>query len=177
MAAYPTCRGYIISCTRGPGFLAVEWFGFFPLHSPYLSSRQQVVSRSQSSSVSTVELTNGRRRGGGRTLKAAGAKSYDGEKASSSIILSGHTVVCFTSSCLLPACFYFRIVMCTFAYLPFLSVCCMSVYLSLVSFLSARLSYLHASCLPACLFSVCSPFSLLHVCLLVSFLSACLLFL
>ncbi len=40
---------------RIPGFLAVVWFGSFPLPSP-LPSRQQVVSLSQSSCVSTVEL-------------------------------------------------------------------------------------------------------------------------
>ncbi len=132
----------------GPGFLAVEWFGFFPLHSPYLSSRQQVVSLSQSSSVSPVELTNDRRRGGGRTLKSAGAKSYDGEKASSSIILSGHKVVCFTSSCLLPAFFYFRIVMLC-ALLP---PACMMHLCMLVCMSFILLAYFLAVCPPVSLF-------------------------
>jgi len=45
---------------RGPGFLAVVWFNPLPL------SRQQVVSLSQSSCVSPVELTKGRGRAWGR---------------------------------------------------------------------------------------------------------------
>ncbi len=57
---------------RGPGFIAVIWFGFFP--TPYTLSRQQVVYLSHSSCVSPVE-------GEGR----GEAKSYDGEKAWSSI--------------------------------------------------------------------------------------------
>jgi hypothetical protein len=55
---------------RGPGFLAVVLFGSSPC-TPF------VVSLSQSSCVSPVELTNGR---GGR-----GAKTYDDEKAWPSI--------------------------------------------------------------------------------------------
>ncbi len=44
---------------RGPGFLSVEWFGSSP--APFFPhSRQQVVSLSQSSCVSPVELTDGR---------------------------------------------------------------------------------------------------------------------
>jgi hypothetical protein len=59
-------------------------------HLPAPISRLQVVSLSQSSYVSPVELTNGR---GGRS--EGGAKSYDHEKAWSSIyypILSGKNV-------------------------------------------------------------------------------------
>ncbi len=47
--------------------------------------RQQVVSLSQSSSVSQVELTDGRR--GEGVLGGEGAKSYDREKVWSSIII------------------------------------------------------------------------------------------
>jgi len=57
---------------RGPGFLAIVSFGSFP---PPLSP-QQVVSLSQSSWVSLVELTDGRQGVGG----GEGAKSYDREK-------------------------------------------------------------------------------------------------
>jgi hypothetical protein len=60
---------------RGPGFLAVVLFSSYPL------SGQQVVSLSQSTCVSPVQLTNGIRgeEGGKR------AESYDDEKAWSSI--------------------------------------------------------------------------------------------
>jgi hypothetical protein len=61
---------------RVPGFLAIAWFGSFPL-----LSRQ--LSLSQSSCVPTVEFTDGRERGRG---EGEGAKSYDGEKAWSSVI-------------------------------------------------------------------------------------------
>jgi hypothetical protein len=45
---------------RGPGFLAVVWFGSSPtLFAPSPSSRQ-LVSLSQSSRVSPVKLTDGR---------------------------------------------------------------------------------------------------------------------
>ncbi len=51
---------------RGPGFLAVVWFDSSPTPSPL--SRQQVVSLSQSSCVSPIELTDGRGgRGWGRS--------------------------------------------------------------------------------------------------------------
>jgi hypothetical protein len=53
-------REYLLSY-RGTGFLAVVWFSSFLLPPPPLS-RQQVVSLSQSSCVSPVELTH---RGGG----------------------------------------------------------------------------------------------------------------
>jgi hypothetical protein len=52
---------------RGPGFLAVIWFGSSSTPSPH--TRQQVVFLSQSYYVLPTE-------GGG-----VGAKSYDGEKA------------------------------------------------------------------------------------------------
>jgi hypothetical protein len=42
---------------RGPGFLAVVWFGSSTMHP---LSRQKFVSLSQSSCVSPVELTDGR---------------------------------------------------------------------------------------------------------------------
>jgi hypothetical protein len=61
-----------------------------PLPSPLF--RQQVVSLSQSSSVSPVELSDGREGGRGR-----GAKSYDREKAWPSINHSIH------SACVSPA--------------------------------------------------------------------------
>ncbi len=64
-------------------------FGLSPTPPPL--SRQQVVSLSQSSCVSPVEHTSGRG-GEGR----AGAKSYEGENAWSSInqlILSGATLL------------------------------------------------------------------------------------
>jgi hypothetical protein len=61
---------------RGPGYLAVIWFG----SSLSLLSRQQVTSLSQSSYVSPFELTDGREGGAGR-----GAESYFREKAWSSI--------------------------------------------------------------------------------------------
>ncbi len=73
---------------RLPGFLAVVWFGSSPHPVPLF--HQQVVSLSQSSCVSPVELTDGR----GRGMVGGWAKSYDGEKAWSSInqlILSGDT--------------------------------------------------------------------------------------
>ncbi len=58
---------------RGPSFLAVVWFGSLHTHAPpYSYSRQQIASLSQSSCVSSVELTNGRGGRGGR-----GAQSYD----------------------------------------------------------------------------------------------------
>jgi hypothetical protein len=60
---------------------------------PHSLSRQQVVCLSQSSCVSVVELTNGRR--GGKEL--GGAKSHDGEKARLSInhsILTGRERDC-----------------------------------------------------------------------------------
>jgi hypothetical protein len=67
---------------------SIEWFiddhAFSPLYGlapPPLLFSWQVVSRSQSSCVSPVELTDGRgERGGG-----GGAKSYEGEKAWSSL--------------------------------------------------------------------------------------------
>jgi hypothetical protein len=60
---------------RGPGFLEVVGFGSSPTISPL--SRQHVVSLSQSSWLSPVELTDGRAgEGGGR-----GAKSYDHDNA------------------------------------------------------------------------------------------------
>ncbi len=46
---------------RGPGFLAVIWFGSTP--TPFPLSHQQVATLSQSSCVSLIELTDGR---GGR---------------------------------------------------------------------------------------------------------------
>jgi hypothetical protein len=46
-----------IEIYRGPGFLAVVWFCPTPTHLP--PSRQQVVTLSQSSCVSPVELTDG----------------------------------------------------------------------------------------------------------------------
>jgi hypothetical protein len=58
-------------------------------------SRQQVVSPSQSSYVSLVKLTDCR--GGGEG--GVGAKSYDGEKAWSSMnhsMLGDHTHLCFS---------------------------------------------------------------------------------
>jgi hypothetical protein len=64
---------------RGTGFLAVLLFGSSrTLFSP---SRQQAVSLSQSSCVSPVELTDGRKAGKG----VGGAKSYDREKVWPSI--------------------------------------------------------------------------------------------
>ncbi len=50
---------------RGPGFLAVAWFGSSPTPSPPFPS-DIVVSLSQSSSVSPFELSDGRGRGGRR---------------------------------------------------------------------------------------------------------------
>ncbi len=79
---------------RGPGFHAILWFGSSSTPSP-LSSKQ-IVSLSQSSCVSPVELT-GR---WGKGWYGGGAKSYDIEKAWSLInhpILSaeyGHTGYC-----------------------------------------------------------------------------------
>ncbi len=79
---------------RGPGFHAILWFGSSSTPSP-LSSKQ-IVSLSQSSCVSPVELTG--RWGKGRY--GGGAKSCDSEKAWSLInhpILSaeyGHTWYC-----------------------------------------------------------------------------------
>ncbi len=68
---------------RGPGFIAVVWFGSSPNPSPSRPRPPSVsclVSLSQSSCISPVELTDGRGgRGGG------GAKSNDDEKAWSPI--------------------------------------------------------------------------------------------
>jgi hypothetical protein len=72
-----TVREYLM-IYKGAGFLAFVVFG----SSPILLSRQQVVSLSQSSCASPVELTDGRRGGGGGW---GGAKSYDGEQAWSSV--------------------------------------------------------------------------------------------
>jgi hypothetical protein len=64
---------------REPGFLVVVCFGSSPTPLPH--SRQQVVYLSQSSFVSQVEsiLT------GDGGWSGGGAKSYDGEKAFSSV--------------------------------------------------------------------------------------------
>jgi hypothetical protein len=53
---------------RGPGFLSRRMIWLLPHPSPL--SRQQVVSLSQSSCVSPIQLTDGREGG-------EGAKSYD----------------------------------------------------------------------------------------------------
>ncbi len=45
---------------RGPGFLAVVWFGSFPTTSPPPHFHQQTVSISQSSCASPQELSDGR---------------------------------------------------------------------------------------------------------------------
>ncbi len=63
-------------CIEGQAFSLVEWFGSYP--TPSVPLRQQIVSPSQSSSVSLVEFTDGRGRGRVR------AKLCDGEKAWSS---------------------------------------------------------------------------------------------
>ncbi len=64
----------MIYCHRGPGFLAVVWFGSSPILSPPLS-RQQVVFLAQSSCVSPVEpvLT-------GKGDMGGGVKLYNREK-------------------------------------------------------------------------------------------------
>ncbi len=76
---------------RGPGFLAVvHIIRLLAMHPSFPPSLQQVVSLSQSSCVSPVELTGGK---GGR-----GAKSYDGEKTrpsiNNSIISAEHWLNC-----------------------------------------------------------------------------------
>ncbi len=79
----PTQR--ILTDYRGPGFFAVLCFGSYPL------SHQQVVSLSQSSCVSPVDLRVG-----------GGAESNNGEKAWSFInhsILSGRTWICNSHAC------------------------------------------------------------------------------
>ncbi len=50
---------------RGPGFLIVVWFGFSPHPLPSVSC----LFYTRSSSVSTVELTNGRRRGRSQIIR------------------------------------------------------------------------------------------------------------
>ncbi len=74
------CREYLMYY-RVPGLFAIVCFGSYPL------SRQQVVSLPQPSRVSPVELTDRR----GRIQVGVGAKSYDGEKAWSSI---NHALLC-----------------------------------------------------------------------------------
>jgi hypothetical protein len=64
---------------RGPGFLADVWFGSSSIPSSLYS--QQVVSLSQSSFASPVDLTDGREGGG----DGGGAKSSDGETVWSSL--------------------------------------------------------------------------------------------
>ncbi len=62
---------------RRPGFLAIVWFGSSPI--PFPLSRQQVVSLSHTSCASSVHRAFWREGGGGVV------KSYDKEKAWSSI--------------------------------------------------------------------------------------------
>jgi hypothetical protein len=69
---------------RGRSFLDVVLFGFSPIPSPLF--REQVVSLSQSSCVSHVELTDGRGWwGGGGAGLGEEPKSYDSEKGWSSL--------------------------------------------------------------------------------------------
>ncbi len=70
---------------RRPSVLAVVWFGSSP--TPFPLSHQLVISLSQSSCVSPVELIDG---GGGGGGGGRGTKSYDREKAWPSII---HTIL------------------------------------------------------------------------------------
>ncbi len=58
---HPLAREYWMIC-RGPGFLAVIWFGSTPIPPP---SHQQVISLSRSYCVSRVKLIDRRRGGGG----------------------------------------------------------------------------------------------------------------
>ncbi len=87
-------RDYFMYYRIQAGFLAIVLFGSFPLPSPSPPSlTQQVVSHSESSWTSLVELTDwrGERRGEGRSQK--GAKSYDGKKVKyTEHISSFHTI-------------------------------------------------------------------------------------
>ncbi len=94
--AYSMClpREYWMIC-RGPGFLAVVWFGSFPPPPSPVSK----LDRRHIQEDWERETTCWGRGGGG---KAIGAKSYDGEKAWSSInqsILSVFAVCHFMVMC------------------------------------------------------------------------------
>jgi hypothetical protein len=75
---------------RGTGFLAVMYDLAPPPTTLSPLSRQQVVSLSQSSYVSSVELTDGR----GRVRGGEGAKLYDDLEAWSSINHSINALWC-----------------------------------------------------------------------------------
>jgi hypothetical protein len=84
---------------RGPGLLAAAWFGS-PI-TPFLFSREQLVSLSQSSCVLLVELTDGC---GGGARGGGGAKWYGRKKAWPSI---NHSILSGLHYCLPPLKIFF----------------------------------------------------------------------